>query len=205
MNADNRSELHPAQETDTNAPSVTDYLTDHGTLLSSDTICFERLLPGPIERVWAWLTESDKRGLWLASGSMPGQVGAAFDMRFDNTRLTAHPNGVPAQFRKYDRLITTHHKLTRWEPPSVLAMTWGGGDEALSEVTFELEAVGDKVRLVLTHRRLTDVASLLDVSAGWHTHLAVLAEKLAGRTPPEFWALCGIAQAEYAARLDKAD
>ncbi|WP_234274916.1 hypothetical protein [Billgrantia zhangzhouensis] len=39
----------------------------YGKDIAEDSIRFERLLPGPIERVWAFLTESDKRGLWLAS------------------------------------------------------------------------------------------------------------------------------------------
>jgi hypothetical protein len=29
-------------------------MSDYGTLLGTDTVRFERLLPGPIERVWAY-------------------------------------------------------------------------------------------------------------------------------------------------------
>ena len=36
--------------------------------VSKDAVRFERLLPGPIERVWSYLTDSEKRGKWLASG-----------------------------------------------------------------------------------------------------------------------------------------
>ena len=43
---------------------------DRGTITEAGTIRFERLLPGPIERVWAYLTESDKRAKWLAAGDM---------------------------------------------------------------------------------------------------------------------------------------
>ena len=42
-----------------------------GVFDGTQVVRFERLLPGPIERVWAYLTESDKRSLWLASGAMP--------------------------------------------------------------------------------------------------------------------------------------
>ena len=35
---------------------------DFGHVLSPDTVQIKRVLPGPIERVWAYLTESDKRG-----------------------------------------------------------------------------------------------------------------------------------------------
>ena len=39
-----------------------------GEIIDRQTVRFERLLPGPIERVWAYLTESEKRRKWLASG-----------------------------------------------------------------------------------------------------------------------------------------
>ena len=42
----------------------------YGVVIAPNTIRFERLLPGPIERVWAYLTESEKRAKWLASGAM---------------------------------------------------------------------------------------------------------------------------------------
>ena len=37
-----------------------------GEIIDTQTVRFERLLPGPIERVWAYLTESEKRRKWLA-------------------------------------------------------------------------------------------------------------------------------------------
>ncbi len=173
----------------------------YGVLLEPDAVRFERLLPGPIERVWAWLTESDKRAQWLAAGDMPQRPGAAFELQFNNGQLSAPGEAVPERYRQYDRPIASAHELLRYEPPHVLAISWGGGDEALSEVLFELASEGDKVRLVLTHRRLADRKTMLDVSGGWHTHLAVLAAKLAGRQPPRFWALLEQAEAGYAVRL----
>ena len=38
-------------------------MNDHGTLTSPDTIRFARLLPGPIERIWAHLVDPRKRAL----------------------------------------------------------------------------------------------------------------------------------------------
>ena len=40
----------------------------YGTLIEPTTLKMQRLLPGPIERIWAWLVESDKRRKWLAAG-----------------------------------------------------------------------------------------------------------------------------------------
>jgi len=44
-------------------------MTEQSTLIKPSTIRFERLLPGPVERVWAYLTESKKRATWLAAAS----------------------------------------------------------------------------------------------------------------------------------------
>ncbi len=45
-------------------------MNDYATRIAPDAIRLERLLPGPIERVWAFLTESDKRARWLAAGDV---------------------------------------------------------------------------------------------------------------------------------------
>jgi hypothetical protein len=68
-------------------------------------------------------------------------------------------------------------------------------------VTFELEPVGDMVRFTLTHRRIPDRSIMLNVSAGWHAHLDVLAARLAGEEPQPFWDHWASLKAEYAKRL----
>ena len=51
-----------------------------GKLVNPHTVVFERLLPGPIERVWAYLTESDLRRQWLAAGEMEMKVGTPVEL-----------------------------------------------------------------------------------------------------------------------------
>jgi uncharacterized protein YndB with AHSA1/START domain len=43
-------------------------MSEYGIVTEAGAVRFERLLPGPIEHVWAYLTQSDKRGTWLAAG-----------------------------------------------------------------------------------------------------------------------------------------
>src|SRR5690606_39019955 len=43
-------------------------LNPDGEVLDRQTVRFRRVLPGPIERVWAYLTEADKRAKWFAGG-----------------------------------------------------------------------------------------------------------------------------------------
>lgn len=170
---------------------------DHGRQVDENSIRFERLLPGPIERVWAFLTESDKRGLWLAPGAMELRRGVSFALHFHNTELTPDRTPPSERFRQYDGSFTTHHQVLRCEPPHVLAWTWGGGNEAPSTVTFKLSEAGDQVRLVVTHRRLADDDTLVNVASGWHTHLTVLEGVLHDRSPAPFWPTFERLEEEY--------
>ncbi len=59
-----------------------------GELREDGTLVFERIRPGPIERVWAYLIDGDKRALWLAGGDMPVVPGATGRMTFNHAGLT---------------------------------------------------------------------------------------------------------------------
>jgi Activator of Hsp90 ATPase homolog 1-like protein len=76
-------------------------------------------------------------------------------------------------------------------------MTWPGD----SQVVFELTPMGDEVLLTLTHRRLPTRNDMIEVSAGWHAHLGVLAERLRGEVPRPFWPRIEKLEAEYAERI----
>jgi uncharacterized protein YndB with AHSA1/START domain len=164
-------------------------------LLAADTICFERLLPGPIERVWSYLTESDQRGQWLASGVMEQRVGSEFQLRFHHVELSQTPLPPPERFKAYADGVTSTHRVLACEPPRLLAITWGGLDDP-SEVSFELVPSGEQVRLVVTHRKLKP-ADMAGTSGGWHTHLDVLADRLDGHLPQPFWPVFSLLLARY--------
>ena len=68
----------------------------YGALTEPATLTIQRRLPGPIERVWAYLTDSDLRKQWLASGTMPLQHGASFELVWRNHELTNPPGQRPA-------------------------------------------------------------------------------------------------------------
>ena len=57
------------------------------TVIEPGTVKLQRLLPGPIERVWAYITESDKRAKWLARGEFDLRVGGKIRLEFDNSKL----------------------------------------------------------------------------------------------------------------------
>lgn len=176
-------------------------VTEFGTVTAADTVRFDRLLPGPIERVWAFLTEPEKRAQWLAGGPMEMRVGGKVELHFRHADLAPHPEPTPERYRQYKDGVTTHGSITRCEPPRLLSYTWGGEPDSESEVTFELTPQDDKVRLVLTHRRLRDRKAMVSVGSGWHTHLGILADRLSGREPGPFWSALTEAEAEYKKRL----
>lgn len=177
-------------------------LEKYGKVIAPNTIRFERLLPGPIERVWSYLTDSEKRAKWLASGPMALHVGGDVELTWKHSNLdTAKPDEAP---EKYKNPHTMKAKITRCEPPHVLGYSWGARAEALSEVVFELRMRGNDVLLVLTHYRLPNQNDLLGVSGGWHAHLDTLAEHLNGRTAPGFWNRHAALDAEYKQRLGSA-
>jgi uncharacterized protein YndB with AHSA1/START domain len=176
-------------------------MSEFGVLTEARTIRFQRVLPGPIERVWAFLTESEQRGRWLASGPMDLRVGGRVELNFRHAELCARPEAAPPKYRKFEQGVTNRGHITRCDPPRLLSFTWDEESEVDSEVTFELSPRGEEVLLVLTHRRLGGGPMMLSVASGWHTHLGVLADDLTGAERRPFWSRFEAAEAEYRRRL----
>lgn len=177
-------------------------MTEYGKLIDASTVRFERTLPGPIERVWSYLIDSDKRARWLCSGETELKVDGHVDMHFHNASLSrAEDIAPPEKYKDMPERVSFAGKVTRCKPPHVLAHTWEFEDEA-SEVCYELEEQDGKVRLVLTHRKLDSTDMVLSVSGGWHTHLDILADVLEGREPRPFWKTHTEIEAQYIERLE---
>lgn len=162
----------------------------HGVLTPDKTLRIQRRLPGPIERVWSYLTESDLRRQWLASGTMQLRPGAPFELVWRNDELSnaaaERPDGFPAESRATCQFIEV-------DPPRSMRYIWPG----VGEVSMELEASGADVLLTLTHRQLVGERLILNVSAGWHAHLALLVARLENTVAPSLWATWTKVRAEY--------
>ena len=156
-------------------------LDAYGELIEPTTLKIERLLPGPIERVWSYLTESELRRRWLAAGDMELKVGASFEFVWRNDELSQAPANRPAGFAEEMRMTS---RITEIDPPKKLAFTWQGS----GDVTFALQPKGQDVLLTIIHRRLPDRPTLLKVSAGWHMHLRFLVAQASEKpVPGSFW------------------
>ena len=143
-------------------------MSENGRLIDEKMVRFERLLPGPIERVWEFLTSGERIGEWF------GQPGLEyiFEPREGGTIRLAdgHVRGV----------------VTQWKPPRRLTYTWNVFSlEDLesrfpeSYVAFELEPQGEEVRLILTHRPMLEGFEG-QTMMGWHTILDVIGAMLRG-------------------------
>lgn len=165
-----------------------------GTLTDGHTLRVQRRLPGPIERVWSYLTDTGLRQQWLASGTMDLRPGASFELVWRNDELSAsaaeRPDGFGSESRATCQLLDV-------EPPRRMRYVWPG----VGEVSFELEATGDEVMLTLTHRQLVGDTLILNVCAGWHAHLCLLVARLEGSTPPSLWSTWKQLRTDYEALL----
>lgn len=178
-------------------------MNDYGTMLDETTIRFERTLPGPIERVWAYIVESDKRAKWLCGGETALAVDGAVEMRFHHASMVDQSPAEDVRPEKYADMgdvVTFGGKVTAIDAPRLLSHTWVF-EGAESEVTYELTERGEQVQLVLTHRRLNSDEEKLSVAAGWHTHLLILSEHLHGRKAPLFWTTHTELEGEYEQRI----
>jgi uncharacterized protein YndB with AHSA1/START domain len=166
----------------------------YGALIEPATLKIQRLLPGPIERVWAYLTESELRRQWFAAGDMEMKVGAPFEFVWRNNELTnppgQRPAGSPDEHRMQSRIIDV-------DPPRKLAFTFGNS----GEVSFELEPKDSNVLFTVIHRRLPDRGTIMKVGPGWHMHLDVLVARMTGTKPEPFWDGISRLQKEYERRL----
>lgn len=176
-------------------------MSDYGSFGELGMVRFERLLPGPIDRIWSYLTDSNKRAGWLAAGVMECRLGGKLELTFRNSELTDNDGRPPAKYAAQAKESRQTGRVTICRSPTLLSYTWGEPSGAHSEVSFELTAQGDQVQLVLTHRRLGTREEIISVAAGWHTHLGILSDRLNGRAPAGFWTTHTRLEEEYSSRV----
>ncbi len=106
-----------------------------GALTEPTTLKIQRLLPGPVERIWAYLTDSELRRKWLAAGAMEMKVGAPVELVWRNDELNDPPGTRPADFPEEHRMQS---RITECDPMRKLSIAWTNS----GDVTFELEPRG---------------------------------------------------------------
>ena len=154
-----------------------------------------RLLPGPIERVWGFLTDPEKRARWFCGGVLEQKAGGQVVFAMVHKNLAPNETPPAGYAKVQDPGVTFEGRVLRCERPRLLVYTFGSKK---SEVTFELTPQGRQVLLVLTHRtRGSETKELGNYASGWHTHLALLVAVAQGTRRPSFWSLFSRLEAHY--------
>lgn len=133
-------------------------MSQDGQLKRVAMVQFDRLLPGPIERVWAFLTDTKKLPGWFGEGTIEPRPGGAVRLMGDHFR------GI----------------VTQWKPPrrliySINVLGPGGIESQYPEsyLSMELTPRGSEVALTLTHVPVLDRFEKQN-AMGWHTFLDML-------------------------------
>lgn len=168
-------------------------IDEFARLSDGSTLVLRRWLPGPAERIWRYLTDSELRAKWLAAGDMTLAPGSALELVWRNDDLSAATDPRPAGFAEEQRMDS---RVIAVDPPRRLTIAWGKGD-----VTFDLEPKGNRVLFTVTHSGLGDASARTMIAAGWHVHSDILASELSGAVAPSFWPTWSKLQGTYAARF----
>lgn len=176
-------------------------------MIDASTIRIERLLPGPIERVWEYLTHPEYREQWLAGGSLDPRTGGEMVLEFDHDRISDVPGPTPERFAGSVGYVSTC-RIQAWDPPHELSFSWPEPGQKDSFVHIRLDETSEpegQVQLVLTHSRLGTHELLQGVAGGWHTHLDILADRIDGRNTGNFWNRYETQEAHYLEALVSSD
>lgn len=137
-----------------------------GEIIAESAVRFERLLSGPMERAWEFLTDTTRLSEWYGEGHIEQREGGAV------TLMGGHIRGV----------------VTIWQPMRALGYTWNvlaPGETVsawpVSYVEFVLAEDKD-IKLTLTHRPIPQ-AMQKQTAMGWHTFLDLAEAGLRGQFP----------------------
>jgi len=141
-------------------------MTDDAQFTHAHMVRFERLLPGPADKVWAVLTGVHFLPGWYGAGGIEPGAGGKVEL------MGGHIRGI----------------VTQWDPPRRLAYSWNvfnPGDTVSpypeSYLTLTLAPSASDVRLTLEHLPVLERFVRLN-AMGWHTYLDMVEAAVRGET-----------------------
>lgn len=173
----------------------------YGKLLKDGSLHYLREFEAPIKTVWSWIAEGDKRAQWLAGGGDARKDGETIAFVFHHKTLTPHKEEFPERYKAMEDGVSFDVKIARCAPPRQLVILWHAEEGGETEVDFQLTEPNGKTRLDLIQRGQISDAERISAAAGWHTHLNIMADKLAGAEPAPFWSTHQALMKDYAERF----
>jgi uncharacterized protein YndB with AHSA1/START domain len=138
-----------------------------GEIIPESAVRFVRMLPGPVEKVWTVLTETNRLPEWYGEGVIEPREGGNVQL------MGGHIRGV----------------VTGWRPHNMLAYTWNVFDPGesvsrypISYLEFALAREDKAVKLTLTHRPVPTNFQK-QTAMGWHTMLDLIEASLNDECP----------------------
>src|ERR1044072_1864181 len=116
-------------------------MTMHADSFTAHELRFERVLEGPVETVWDYLTDPELRARWFMGGEIEPQPGGKIWLTFDHDNLSDGDAPMPERYAA-NRGKKWFETITVYDPPRRLAYSWDNGDAGT--VTFDLEPAGDR-------------------------------------------------------------
>jgi len=153
-----------------------------GEIVAESAVRFVRVLDAPAEKIWNFLTQSNRLPEWYGEGVIEPREGGKVSL------MGGHIRGV----------------VTGWRPEKFLAYTWNvfsPGEEVSRFPISYLEFSLDGSRLILIHRPIPQAMQNQSMM-GWHTMLDLVAAGLRGEFPkradlfPKNAALYGVDMAQ---------
>jgi uncharacterized protein YndB with AHSA1/START domain len=87
-------------------------MNSFGIIVDAGTVEFKRVMPGPIERVWAFITERNNLARWLGDGVL-GPAGTRYELKIEiegnpiEFATTVFPQLLPEYERRFSEVGRT--------------------------------------------------------------------------------------------------
>ena len=143
---------------------------DKGTISQTGQITFRRTLPGSIDKVWAFLTQSDKLKAWYGEGVIEARPGGRVSL------MGGHVRGIVTQARAPETLIYSWNVHDPADPPDAVSAY------PESYLSLSLADAGSQTLLILLHLPVPERFQKQS-AMGWHTFLDMIADGLNGGSP----------------------
>jgi uncharacterized protein YndB with AHSA1/START domain len=140
---------------------------DKGVIGQTGQITFRRILPGSIDKAWAFLTQSDKLKAWYGEGAIEARPGGRVSL------MGGHIRGIVTQARAPTKLTYSWNVYDPADPADAAS--------AYPESYLSLSLADQGSETVLTLLHLPIPERFQKQSAmGWHTFLDMIADGLKG-------------------------